>query len=235
VISQVLLWIGQTVASSILAILAFIAVKSTAVGERFLNHHLEQKIVALKHTHDEKIETLRSDLAHLQDRGRRANEFEFDALVKIWEAYSDAWLKIQQAIVDYMSFPDMTKLSDDDIETFLQTTELSEPQKQQVMAASDKNQLYSKIMRQRRINAAGGAIYDGRLVLRTNGIFISEKVASTFKGAFDKLSQAYVEQSMEFRTGRGTGYERSMEVLDTTGRGDIVELEALVRTTIRRD
>jgi len=231
---QALSWIAQTVASSALAILAFVAVRSTAVGERFLNYRLEQKIVALKHAHDEKIEALRSDLAHFQDRGRRANELEFEALVKIWHAYSDAWLKTQQAIVDYMSFPDMSRLSDDDATTFLETTELSGTQKKQVLEAADKNQMYSKIVRQRTINIAGAAIYEGRLVLRTSGIFIPAAVARSFKEAFDKLSGAYVEQSMEFRTGRGTGLEKSMDVLDTTGEGLIATLEALVRTTIRR-
>ena len=179
-------WIVQTVASSALAILAFIAVRSTAIGEQFLNYHLEQKIVALKHAHDEKIEALRSDLAHFQDRGRRANELEYDALVKIWHAYSDAWLKTQQAIIDYMSFPDMAKLSDDDAKTFLETTELNEPQKKQVLEATDKNQMYSKIMRQRTIHIAGAAIYEGRLTLRTNGIFYTCRCRKELQGRLRK-------------------------------------------------
>jgi hypothetical protein len=232
---QVVSWVVQTVASSALAIFAFIAVRSTAVGERFLNYRLEQKIVALRHAHDEKIEALRSDLAHFQDRGRRANELEFEALIKIWHAYSDAWLKTQQAIVDYMSFPDMNKLSDDDAKTFIETTELSDSQKKQVLAASDKNEMYSKIMRQRTINTAGAAIYEGRLVLRTSGVVVPAAIAKSFKEAFDKLSGAYVEQSMEFRSGRGAGFEKSMDVLDTTGEGVIATLEALVRATIRRE
>ncbi len=232
---QVFSWIAQIVTSSALAILAFIAVRSTAVGERFLNYRLEQKIVALKHAHDEKIEALRSELAHFQDRGRRANELEFDALIKIWHAYSDAWLKTQQAIVDYVSFPDMSRLSDDDTKTFLETTDLSDSQKKQVLASADKNQMYSKIMRQRTVNCAGAAIYEGRLILRTSGILIPAAIAKNFKDAFDKLSGAYVEQSMEFRTGRGAGFEKSMDVIDTTGEGMIATLEALLRATMRRE
>lgn len=232
---QVFSWIAQTIASSALAICAFVAVRSTAIGERFLSHRLEQKIVALKHAHDEKIEALRSDLAHFQDRGRRANELEFEALVKIWHAYSDAWLKTQQAIIDSMTFPDMSRLSDSDVETFLETTELSDAQKKQVLIAADKNQMYSKLVRQRTIHTAGAAIYEGRLMLRTSGIFIPAAVANSFKDAFDKLSGAYVEQSMEFQTGRGSSLEKSMDVLDTTGTGLIARLEALVRATIRRE
>ena len=107
----VLTWVAQTLASSGVAILAFVAIKSTAFGERFLNHHLERRIADLKHTHEEKIEQIRADLAHLQDRGRRANELEFDAASKLWHAFVDAYQKTQQAIVDYMQFPDLDRLS----------------------------------------------------------------------------------------------------------------------------
>jgi len=97
-LSHVLSWVGQTMASSALAIIAFIAVRSTSIGERLINYRLEEKIAALKHANDEKIEALRSELAHFQDRGRRANELEFEALVKVWHGYSDAWLKLSRPL-----------------------------------------------------------------------------------------------------------------------------------------
>jgi hypothetical protein len=81
--SHVIAFIVQIIASSALAIAGFICVSFTKLGERFLNHRLEKRIGELKHAHDRDIESLRADLAHLQDRGRRANELEFDALTKI--------------------------------------------------------------------------------------------------------------------------------------------------------
>ena len=159
-IMTALAWITQTLASFALTILAFVAVKSTALGKRFLNHHLEQKIADLKHVHEEKIEALRADLAHLQDRGRRANELEFDAASKIWHAFVDAYQKTQQAIVDYKSFPDLNRLSEDDLTTFLDSTELSSPQRTQVVGASDKVKMYSKITRLRKISTAGPFLLD---------------------------------------------------------------------------
>jgi len=229
-----LAWLSQTVASSILAILAFIGARSTAIGERFLNHHLEKKISDLEHAHEEKIEALRADLAHLQDRGRRANELEFEALTKVWNSYVDAWIKTQQAIVEYMSFPDLDALSDSDLVTFLDSTELSEPQRRQISSAKDKKEIYSKILRLRTLNIAGLAIYDRRQTLRMSGIFVPASIAKRFKEAFDKLSGAQTERYLAFQHGRGD-YETSMEVLDPAGNGEISELQALVRSTIRRD
>lgn len=177
-----LVWLGQTLASSALVILAFLAVRSTAIGERFLSHHLERKIADLRHAHEEKIEALRAQLANLQDRGRRANELEFEAVTKIWRMFCDAWLKTQQAIADYLSFPDLDSLPGEDVTAFLETTELSDPQKKQVLAAGKKNEMYSKIMRMRRINIAGSAIFDGRLALRTDGNLHAGGIVATLQG-----------------------------------------------------
>jgi hypothetical protein len=93
-----------------------------------------------------------------------------------------------------MSFPDLNNLSESDLVTFIDSTELSNPQRQQVLKASDKNDMYSKILRLRTINVAGAAIYDGRQLLRTNGIFIPASVVKMFKDAFNKLSEAHSSQ-----------------------------------------
>lgn len=60
-------------------------------------------------------------------------------------------------------------------------------------------------------------------------------LSQRFKEEFEKLSGAYVEQSMEFQRRRSTGFEKSLAVLDTTGQGTIAEMETLVRDTIRSD
>jgi hypothetical protein len=228
-------WIAQTFASSLLAILAFIAVRSTAIGERFLNHHLAKKIADLEHAHAEKIEALRADLAHLQDRGRRANELEFDAASKIWYAFVDAHMKAQQAILDYISIPDLNKMSAADVATFLESTEFSSQQRKQVLDVEDKVRMYSKVNRLRNINKAGTAIYEGRLLLRTSGIFLSAKVAKAFKDGFEMLSFAQVEQQLDFE-GRGIREQpKSAELLGAGGELLLSTLETLVRSTIRRD
>jgi hypothetical protein len=125
----------QAVAGSALTILAFVGIRLTGLGERFLDHRLNRKLTQLTHDNAEKIEQLRAELAHLQDRGRRANELEFEALTAVWRSYVDAWIKTQQAILEYLSFPDLDTLSADDLATFLESTELSDAQRKQVAGA----------------------------------------------------------------------------------------------------
>jgi hypothetical protein len=98
-----------------LTILGFVGLKSTAIGERWLDHYFQRKIAAFKHEQDKGIEGLKADLAHLGDRGRRANEREFDALSGIWDAFVDAFLKTNQAVISYRSFPDLDRLLAEDL------------------------------------------------------------------------------------------------------------------------
>jgi hypothetical protein len=195
----VLSWLGQTLASSAIMILAFIGLRSTALGERFLSHHLDRRIAALKHSHEQEIETLKADLGHVLDRGRRANEQEYDSTARIWKAFVDAYLKTNQCVVSFVSYPELNELSDDDLRAFLETTDLSDGQRKQVAAAADKERMFTKIVQLRQINSARGAVFDGRMLLRTEGIFLPKDMMESFKNAFDLLSKAETEQYVNFQ------------------------------------
>ena len=222
-------WLLQTIAASGVAILGFVVLRSTALGERLFSHHLERKIAELKHSQNEAIEALRADLAHMGDRGRRANEKEFDALSLIWDSFVDAFLKTNQAVVSFMSFPDLDTLSASDLAAFLETSELSAPQRQQVLDAAKKVDMYSKIMDLRRINAAGAAIFDVRLLLRRRGIFVQSSIIDEFKKAIEVLVKAQVERLMHFQHGRsGIGFDASSALL-ADGEKIFEELQSVVR------
>jgi hypothetical protein len=49
-------------------------IRVTGLGERYLDHRFNKKLRELEHANAWEIEELGCDLAHLQDRGRRANE-----------------------------------------------------------------------------------------------------------------------------------------------------------------
>jgi hypothetical protein len=228
-LSANLSWILQTAASSGIAIVAFILLRSTSQGERFFSYHLQRKITELRHSQDQAIEALRAELAHSGDRGRRANEKEFEALASIWDSFVDAFLKTNQAVVSYMSFPDLDQLSAADLTTFLETSELSGPQRQQVLDATKKVDVYSKIMDLRRINIAGAAIFDARLLVRRHGIFVNPSIVNEVRRALDVLSKAQVESYMHFqRRGTGIGYDASSHLL-SDGEKIFDQLQSVVR------
>jgi hypothetical protein len=121
------------------------------------------------------------------------------------------------------------------VTTFLESTELSKEQRTQVANADDKEKTYSRIMRLRRINAAGAAIQQGWLLVRTDGIFISSDMAKRFETGFELLSKAQVEQQISFEHGRGLEQKISEMLITPGGDQRFEELQTLVRTTLRRE
>lgn len=194
-------WLAQTVVVSGVAILAFLGITSTKIGERFLNHHLDRKLTAFQHEQNKEIESLKGRLAHLDDRGKRSNEREYNAITEIWEKFVDAYLSTLACIHAFIQHPDLNKLSEDDTQAYLSGSELSELQQQQVFKAKDRNDMYAKICRLRAINKAGNDIFDARLLLRKKGVFVPDEISNLTKNSIDQLLNAQVEQRVEFQHG----------------------------------
>jgi hypothetical protein len=196
-----------------------------------LDHHFERRLAEVRHANDRGIEELRAELAHYEDRGRRANEREFEALSAIWDAFVDAFLKTNQVVVSYFEFPDLDQLSHEVLAAFLESTELSQEQRQQVARASKRVDMYSKIMNLRQINTAGASIFDARLVVRRKGIFVQTGIVDEFKSAPDVLAKAQVERLMEFRHRVSAGFEHTSRLLNE-GNAIFDHLQSLVRTRL---
>jgi hypothetical protein len=111
---------------------------------------------------------------------------------------------------------------------------LSAAQRQQVSGAMKKVDMYSKIMSLRQINAAGASIFDARLLLRWNGIFVQTSIMGEFKNALEILGKAQVERYMEFQHRSGVDYKESSRLL-SDGEKVFDRLQSMVRTRLHRD
>jgi hypothetical protein len=204
------------------------------VGDKILSHHLERRLAQLKHDHDQAIEGLRAQLAHLGDRGKHSNEKEFQALEAVWNEFVEAYLATNTCVISMMEFPDLNKLDQDEVVSFLDSTDFSAPQKQQVLAANDKNKMYSRLVTLRQLNAARLEIFKVRSMLRKNGIFIPAALQAQFRSAIEVLSRAEVERYVEFRHESFHEYKDSSFLLQN-GEKIISDLGDSVRARLLRD
>lgn len=194
---DILLFLAQSGLSAAITVLAFLGLAPTKLGEQFLNFHLERKLAALKHDQNQEIEQLKARLAHLGDRGTRSNEREFNAIATLWDKYVEAYVATLRCAIAFTSHPDLSNLSDEDVTNFLNSTELSDAQKAEVMKAADKNKAYSEFVNRNYIAEARVAIFDAHSTLRKEAIFIPDNIQNIFTQALDPLSKAQVQRSME--------------------------------------
>jgi hypothetical protein len=233
---NVVVFVGNSLGGAALALLAYVGLAPTALGEKFLNHHLERKLEALRHDQNGKIEELKAKLAHLSDRGVRSNEREYEALISVWERFGEAFVATQRCIIGGISVPDFSNATGQEVATYLSTTELSDAQKNEVMKATDKKEALSKILQLRQIHEAQVAIYETHALLRKRGIFIPPTIKQSFIEALKLLTGAHVQRSMEFRFSAGAEQGReAVNKLFSDGHKIFDDLEAAVRARLHLD
>jgi hypothetical protein len=173
----------------------------TKFGDRLADYLVSQKIATFKHGLETQIEQLKARLAHFGDRGVRSNELEYAATIASWEHFVDAYIATYQCVISYLSHPDFSRMTDDEVRQYIKTTEFSEAQQEQMLGASDRNRMYSKITELRLIGKAGEAIFDARSVLRKQGIFIPKELEDEFENALKLFSEVQVHRSIQFQYG----------------------------------
>jgi hypothetical protein len=81
----------------------------------------------------------------------------------------------------------------------LDSTDLSEQQREDVLRAADKNSAHSGAVRWLAIAKAHNQIFEFRASLKKRSIFIPESLVSQFDGAIELCSKAEVTEAMRFR------------------------------------
>lgn len=136
-------WLFQVVLTTGAASVVLLGLIPTKIGDKLLGYHFERKLTEFKTSQNEKLEQLKEQLAHLSDRGKHSNEREFNAISAVWDKFVDAFLSTNACVIMYMRHPEFSNMSQEELTTFLETTELSEIQKSTIKKASDKNKSYS--------------------------------------------------------------------------------------------
>jgi len=123
--SEILSWLGQTALAMGGALGLFLIALPTKFGDKLIGHRFDKKLAAFKDAQDQQIEKLKEQLAHASDRGKRSNEREYEALSDIWGQFVDAFQATEQCVVQFIEHPDFTRMSDEEIDTFLNATDFS--------------------------------------------------------------------------------------------------------------
>ncbi|SEE37627.1 hypothetical protein SAMN05444161_5578 [Rhizobiales bacterium GAS191] len=218
-------------------VLTFIGLAPARVGERLFGHYFDRKLADLKlehdsqledvkhahdsqlaevkHDYDAQIEELKSKLARLGDRGVRSNEREFNATVAAWEAFVEAFDASQRCVISYIQHPDLSKMAETDVAEFLASTELSERQKNEIIRATDKNTAYANVLRWSFVFEAQKALYNARIVLRKQVIFITAELSDKISKVLDLCSEAVIEHETGMRHGsREIGTTTSVALIE---------------------
>lgn len=204
---------------------------------RLVDHLLEKKLASFKDAQNREIERLRSELRHLEDRGVRSNEREYEALIQAWGSFIDAYYATYSAIGGLKSRPNLDTMMDEEVDEWLETSEISKPSKRYVKTSTQKNKALSEVERGRDINECSARLWDARTTVRRQSVFIPEDIENQFENALDALSKVWAEQhTLHAYPGAGAlPTEATMQFVGGQGETIRFKLRDVVRKRLLRD
>jgi hypothetical protein len=171
----------------------------TKLGEAILKYRFDKLIETYRSEQGRELERLREELSHLGDRGKRANEREYEAIADMWGKFVDCFDQAQAAIVQFVEMPDLNNFSAEEIHSFLSTREFSKEQIDQVQNAQDKSRMYGQIVRWKYIALAHNTIMNTRSSLRKQQIFMPHAIVTDIEQALERASKAVISELIKFR------------------------------------
>jgi hypothetical protein len=234
-LNHVLPWIIQTGAAALAAFVAFLILLPSKWGDAYLKHRFERDLEVHKSSLNRDFEHYREQLGHLADRGKRSNEMEFSAIKFVWEKFVEAFLATNLCVAQIIQGPEFSTMTEEEFEAFLTAVDFSGNQKQQLRQAPDRQKTYGDIISWRSIVKAQNDIFDARLLLRKQSIFMPSALKDEFAKGLDMLSGAQVEQQM-FHQHRqsGIGWEKRSDLLNN-GEAMFAALDAAANQRLFRE
>ena len=216
------------------ALATFVVLLPSKLGKRLMSQYFEKRVADLKHEQSKEMGKVQADLDHLKDRGTRSNEREYQAITQTWERFVEAFRATKTAIVQFMRYPDLDRMSGDDVKSFLDANDVPERSQPYILEASDKKRAFTNYVRNKALNDAGSAIETVRDTLLKQSVFIPAGLYQQFDAAVSRLHGAWVQQTMEDAYQNRGDQVDSMALIGSEGQSVYETLRDAVRARLLR-
>ena len=159
-----------------------------------MDNKFAERLATFKHAQAKEIEEVRFRINSLFDRLTKLHQKEFEVLPEAWSRLCDAYWKLASLLAFFQSYPDLNAMSAAHLNEFLQSCELAEWQKKELMQAKDKTERYITYISWHRLASAEKASIECHTYLETNGIFLKQEMKDQFSRIDDIIWKALKAQ-----------------------------------------
>jgi hypothetical protein len=200
--------------------------------EKLLNHILERKLTEFKHAQSQEIENLRAELHHLQDRGVRSNELEYQAIIAAWEGFIEAYHSTFGAIGGFRQRPSLKGMSEIEVSEWLETLGISEHDKKYVQEATDKDKALFRVEKSNELFTCQKHIWEAQRIIRQKAVFLPVDIERHFDEALAVLRRVWSENQVNFGTPGSLPLTETIKFLETEEKSG--ELRTKLRDLVRK-
>jgi len=132
---------------------------------------------------------------------------EFSSIKLVWDAFVKAWLSTNTCIGMSMRVPRFETMSEEEVKSFASSSGLNEQDQNTLLTATDRTKAYTTIEKWRVVIEAGADIYQARLTLREQRIFMPEEITNEFSDVIELMSGVQVEKRLSLENPQIPSYE----------------------------
>ena len=169
------------------------------LGQKWLDAKFEERLAAHKHAQQRELEHLKFEISTLMDRTVRLHQREFDVLPEVWGRAIDAFNAIHPMALGFQEYPDLDKMSADQLQELIDKCPLAGWQKKELLATGAKTRYYADAMMWHKLADAGDAYNEFNEYFRKNGIFVSDEIKNLFTELKVLLLDAFIERRLSLR------------------------------------
>jgi hypothetical protein len=168
-------------------------------SEKWLNAKFEERLASYKHEQQKELEQLRFKINALMDRTTKLHQREFEVLPEAWSKLVDANAHVYSAVAALQQYPDVDRMSDQQLDELLKKSTFTDWQKDELRRATNKSDYYIRAITFKRLFEAQNVFFEFQTYLFKNGIFIREELKVKFYTLKDIIHKALIEHEISQR------------------------------------
>lgn len=198
-------------------------------GEKWLSSVFERRLEALRHEQAQEIERLRFRIAKMLDRASKLSQREFEVLPDAWAKLVDAYYGARAHVSGLKQIPAVDQMSEEQLEEFLRSSELTETQKNELRNSDNRAGTYHELIYWHEKARIEGVARELSRYLAKFGIFMTTK--DRFTEIERMIWDALTENALHVED-KIAGYSARRR-LEKEGNDSLKTLEMVVRGELR--
>jgi hypothetical protein len=162
-------------------------------GESWVTSKFSERLEAFKHAQQREIEQLKFQISTSMDRAVKLHQREFETVPKAWSTLVAAFNSVKGFTAPFQSYADVSRMNDEELNEFLDGTDLPKTQKNDILASGDRNKAYQEATFWRRLATVQGDFRMHHVFLLENAIFMPSAMKTKFTAIGDLAWDALME------------------------------------------
>lgn len=150
-------------------------------GKKLLDYHFSEKLEEFKTEQSQKLQQFQYIIDSKFNRVSKVHDKEFKILPEAWVKLQEAHQQLVVIAHPFQSWPDLNRYSKNELENFLEGSELKDFQKTELRNASDKLEYYQEKVFWLRLHKARNKFNEFRKYLKFNKIFLRSDLYEIFQ------------------------------------------------------